>query len=295
MKLLLTADLHTNIPTRGFPHGKTVREMFAESVAHERPDVIVIAGDLGTATNANYALRVIREAAGDVPVAVVLGNHDFWLPEERHDEFPSLTAVVEGVWKPLAETHGIHLLDSANLEFGGLMISGGYGHYDLSFAQQACEIGGSPVTREIYLKGVCGAYSWNDFKHIPRCGADLDKEARLQAQMLATRLDEALLSGRKLIVATHTCPWSELNGWPSNERRGSFYRAYSGNSLLGGVLGERAEGIALHFCGHTHKAVRELSIQGIRSFNMGTDYGAYRAVVYNTDDESLRWIGEMVW
>jgi hypothetical protein len=93
-------------------------------------------------------------------------------------------------------------------------------------------------------------------------------------------------------MAVHTCPWRELNGHPISGGVQDLLNAYSGNSLVGAELAKRAAAIEFLMCGHTHLPVREQKLSGIRALNVGTDYGYFRGVIYDTADQSVRWIGE---
>lgn len=93
-------------------------------------------------------------------------------------------------------------------------------------------------------------------------------------------------------MATHTCPWLQLNGHPRRGDALDMLAAYSGNSRIGDLLARHAGQIDLLACGHTHHVVRETTLHGVRSLNIGADYGIFRAVIFDTRDRSVRWIGE---
>ena len=46
MKILFTADLHLNIPSRSQRTGRTAFDVFAGMVEMENPEVVVVAGDI---------------------------------------------------------------------------------------------------------------------------------------------------------------------------------------------------------------------------------------------------------
>jgi hypothetical protein len=125
-----------------------------------------------------------------------------------------------------------------------------------------------------------GRLVWNDFTHIPHCGASLGAEARKQAEMIASRLDAAIATNKRVLAAVHTCPWAELNGHPLHGNELDILAAYSGNSLVGDALARRAAFIDLVICGHTHCPVRERELHGIpKVLNIGGDYGRFRGVI----------------
>lgn len=290
MRLLITADLHLNIRATNRRTGRSVLESLAESISAERPDAVVVAGDLGSPEAAARHLRALRETVGDLPLAVTLGNHDFWLPEHLHPHFDSLALITERYWAAPARDCGIVLLDAENMTVGDCAVVGAYGHFDLGLAYPGLEVRGRRVTTEDYMSGWAGRFYWNDFEQIPRCAQDLQIEAERQAEGLARRLAHACES--RLVVATHTCPWRELIGHPRRGADLDMLAAYSGNARVGQVLEQFAELIELAVCGHTHHFVEETALRGIRCLNVGADYGIFRGITYDTTDRSIRWVGE---
>ncbi len=292
MKILFTADLHMNIPARSPRTGRTSFDVFAEAIRTHQPDAVVMAGDIGSLYHGGEHLRAIQEVSAGAKVAVTLGNHDFWLERDGHGEFPNLVEIVDCFWRVPARESGVTLLDVENLDLGEIALVGGYGHFDLGLAEPNLKIAGTPITEEIYLSGGLNRLFWNDFQYIPNCGNRLRAEAMEQADGIAVRMDAAIAIGQRLLVAVHTCPWRELNGHPLRGCEQDILSAYSGNSRVGMVMEQRAEHIDLLVCGHTHMPVRENNLLGIQSLNIGTDYGVFRGIIYNTLTRTIRWIGE---
>ena len=294
MRILFTADLHLNMPARSRRTGRTAFDAFAEEVERENPEVVVIAGDIGTPMQASRHLPAIRNVVGDRHLALALGNHDFWVGSTEHTQYASLDEVVTRFWQDPVRDAGAVLLDRTNVDLGDFAIVGGYGHFDLGLAEPNLRVRGELVTETIYLSGGMGRLYWNDFRYIPNCGTRLQAEARNQAAGMATRMKAAISAGRRLLVATHTCPWRELNGHPPRGNEFDILSAYSGNSLVGNELEKRAPSIEFLMCGHTHIPVLERKIHGIPCLNVGADYGVFRGVVYDTDTNRVRWIGEPI-
>ncbi|MEI8343153.1 MAG: metallophosphoesterase, partial [Verrucomicrobiota bacterium] len=84
MKILFTADLHLNIKARSQRTGRTAIDVFAELVEQKNPEVVVVAGDIGTPDESFRHLTAIRNAVGARILAITLGNHDFWLDRSEH-------------------------------------------------------------------------------------------------------------------------------------------------------------------------------------------------------------------
>lgn len=292
MNILFTSDLHMNIPARSRRTDRTVFDCFAEAVETEDPAVVVVAGDIGMAEQSVRHMAALRNCVGNRKLAVALGNHDFWLESSGHGNFSNLKEVVDRYWREPARDVGAVLLDFEKADLGDLAIVGGYGHFDLGHAEPNLHVDGRRVTEAIYLSGGMNRIFWNDFRFIPNCGTRVRAEAIEQAHGIASRMDEAIASGKRLLVAIHTCPWRELNGHPIRGNEQDILSAYSGNSLVGKEMARRAKSIDLLVCGHTHMPVREQNLHGVRSLNIGADYGVFRSVIYDTITRSIRWIGE---
>lgn len=294
MKILFTADLHLNIPSRSPRTGLTAFDVFAKVIDQESPGVVVVAGDIGTPAQSARHLVALRNVVGGRLLAITLGNHDFWLDSTGHVQFSNLDQVVTRYWREPARDVGAVLLDRENAVIGDLAIVGGYGHFDLGLAEPNLHVRGRRITEDIYLSGGLNGLFWNDFRSIPNCGTRVRAESSEQAAGIASRMDQAITTGKRLLVAVHTCPWRELNGHPLRRSEEDILSAYSGNSLLGKEIQERSASIDFLMCGHTHMPVRERLIHGILCLNVGADYGRFRGVIYDTDSLQLRWVGEPV-
>jgi len=287
MKILLTADIHL----RGADFGAPVLDELADAVSKKSPDVVVVVGDIGSPKYAARHLVLLRNAVGDRPLAVALGNHDFWLESVGHAQFSNLDQIITRFWQEPARDVGAVLLDRETLDCGDLALVGGYGHFDLGFAESGLCVQGMEVTEAIYLSGGMNGLFWNDFRFIPNCATRVKAEAAEQAAALARRLDTALERRKSVLVAVHTCPWRELNGHPRRHTEVDILSAYSGNSLIGSELERRAERIELVVCGHTHMPVRERKIHGIPALNIGADYGIFRGILYDSEHQTIQWLG----
>jgi len=291
-EILFTADLHLNIDATNPRSGCTAMEDFAQTILREKPDVVVVAGDIGAAGHAARHLTEIRNAVGDRPLAITLGNHDFWLSSIGHAQFSHLDQVVTRFWREPARDLDIVLLDHENLDLGETVVAGCYGHFDLGHAEPGLHVGGVEVTEDIYLSGGMDGLFWNDFCFIPNCATGIREEAKEQAEGLAARMDAAIAAGKRLLLATHTCPWRELNGHPLRGDASDILSAYTGNCLLGKEIERRAGHVGFLVCGHTHVPVQEQDLHGIRCLNVGADYGRFRGVIYDADTRLIRWVGE---
>ena len=284
-KILFTADLHLNIDARSID-GRRVLDLFAEAVIRDNPDAVVVAGDLSTPSKASEHIALIRKAVGDRPLAVALGNHDFWTGNISGKDFHLLENTISAFWESPCRENEITLLDLENADWGETAIVGGYGHFDLGLACPSLHLHGKPVTREDYLAGK----GWNDFRFIPGCAEFLEVNARAQADGIAGRLDQAIDARKRILMALHTCPWPQLNGHPQSGSYRDLFTGYSGNSLVGKEIEKRSANVEFLMCGHTHYRVKEQRFHGIPSLNVGADYGIFRAVIYDLETREIRWI-----
>ncbi|HRJ72900.1 MAG TPA: VanZ family protein, partial [Terrimicrobiaceae bacterium] len=185
VRVLVTADLHLDQAEGEV----TVLDHLRSAIIEEAPDVCVIAGDIGTAERADHWLKLLREATGGIPLVACLGNHDHWIDEGLWDEFPTPSAVRDGIWRPAFARAKIHALDYGNFTAGGLVITGGYGHFDLGMRDRNLAVSGELATLDHYRSGRFAGVVWNDMRHIPHAAETIESEARLQAEGIGRRLD----------------------------------------------------------------------------------------------------------
>ena len=287
--ILFTADLHVNVHALSVRWRDILYE-FEEKVELEQPDAVVIAGDLSTPSQAAIHIPSIRKAVGDRPLAVTLGNHDFWTGSIPGKDFHLLEKTITEFWEAPCRDHDVVLLDRENAEWetmdGDIAVVGGYGHFDLGLAWANLRLEGKMVTKEDYLAG----NRWNDFRYIPQCAEFLKVNARAQADGIANRLDQAIAAKKRVLVATHTCPWPQLNGHPRSGTSNDIFTAYAGNSLVGKEIEKRASHVEFLMCGHTHWRIEEQLIHGITSLNVGADYGKFSGIIYDVKTRGIRWV-----
>jgi Icc-related predicted phosphoesterase len=286
VKILFTADLHLVRATQE----RTLLKV-QEWITLNRPEALVVAGDLSSAQQAADTLKSLRSCFPEGPIAVCLGNHDFWVLDDSRKRVASLDEVVDRYWAPAAKSVDVVLLDQRNLHLQGLSIVGGYGHYDLGFAIPGLAYDGVGVVEDDYLRGAPSTNSvlrWRDFQFMPGA-ADLREIARQQAQGVRRRLSECRDSS--VIVVLHTPPFEQLLGVPplSAFRLGSspspyaFFRAYLGNRSMGVLLQEFRSNLVAVVCGHTHRAAGPMDLGGSIGINIGSDYGVPRAALFYSD------------
>jgi Icc-related predicted phosphoesterase len=286
MKILFTADLHLLRATQE----RTLLKV-REWITRHRPDAFVVAGDLASAQQAGDTLQSLRGCFSEGPIAVCLGNHDFWMLDHSRREVASLSGVIDRYWAPAAKSFDIVLLDVENLQLPDVAIVGGYGHYDLGFAFPGLAYDGIPITEDDYLRGTPSASSvlrWRDFQFMPT-EQRLQEIAREQVEGVRQRLLAA--GNTRTIVVLHTPPFEELLGVPSSSTRPpnttpsiyAFFRAYLGNRSMGHLLKEAGDNLVAVVCGHTHRTAGPINLGSAIGINIGSDYGAPKAALFSCD------------
>ena len=260
-----------------------------EWISQHRPDAFIVAGDLSSAQQAGETLKNLRSCFPRGPLAVCLGNHDFWMHDSSRKEVSSLSDIIDRYWLPAAKSLDVALLDVENLQLGDFSIVGGYGHYDLGFAVPDLAYEGILVTRDDYLRGSPTRNSimrWRDFQFMPN-EQHLQEIAREQVAGIRQRLLKA--GDSRTIVVLHTPPFEELLGVPplralspdSAPSIYAFFRAYLGNRSMGLLLQEVQNNLVGVFCGHTHRPAGPIGLGSAIGVNIGSDYGAPKAVLFS--------------
>jgi Icc-related predicted phosphoesterase len=286
MKILFTADLHLLRATQE----RTLLKV-REWITRHRPDAFVVAGDLASAQQAGDTLQSLRGCFSEGPIAVCLGNHDFWMLDHSRREVASLSGVIDRYWTPAAKSFDIVLLDVENLHLPDVAIVGGYGHYDLGFAFPGLAYDGIPITEDDYLRGTPSASSvlrWRDFQFMPT-EQRLQEIAREQVEGVRQRLSAA--GNTRTIVVLHTPPFEELLGVPPASTRPpnatpsvyAFFRAYLGNRSMGHLLKEAGDNLVAVVCGHTHRTAGPINLGSAIGINIGSDYGVPKAALFSCD------------
>jgi Icc-related predicted phosphoesterase len=286
VKILLTADTHLLKATE-----RKTLELLRQWVGDQRPDCLVIAGDLSSAAHADRTLEQFRARFPDGPIAVCLGNHDFWLHDAMRSQLRSLEQVIEHFWAPAAKRFDVTLLDVENWVSDEVTIVGGYGHYDLGFAVPDLAYDGVQVTQQDYLAGhprVGSALRWRDNEFMPPA-LDIQTVAEKQVNDLSGRLQAAKDS--PILAVLHTAPFEDLLGIvkladlrphdPPSEY--AFFRAYLGNRAMGDQLLRFRQQLVGVVCGHTHRAAGPLEVGGVTGINIGSDYGDLKGALYFSD------------
>lgn len=266
LRIAVTADLHY-----GTRHttGNNATEQISEYLAANRPDVILLGGDIGAGEDFQRCLARFDHI--DCVKACVPGNHDVWV--KSYDSRGDSRSVYEEYLPRVCREHGFHYLDQSPLEFphSNLAIVGSMNWYDYSWEidrlKDAIEDWQERLKSKRFSRGVHNdanfvKWPWNDESFTTHA------YEQLQCQ-LQTSLEKYPHS----IVITHHPSIRELlppmMDPPSMD--GLLWRAFSGNMRVEKLILKYADRIPALWCGHTHRAVSG-TIGSMRLANIGGDY-----------------------
>jgi predicted phosphohydrolase len=274
LQLAITADLHWGHGGRG----EEATRLLASFLHRHIPDVLILAGDIGTGSLFGECLQLFA----DLPCrkALVPGNHDLWVrPDAPRDSLQ----VYEEDLPAICRQYGFHYLDQGPLLLpdAGLALVGSINWYDYSWSREALERDYPGEQERLFTKQFTrGRHNDVNFVRWP-----LD-DARFTARVvdtLAQHLRQALEQVERVIVVTHHPPMRCISfpeKQPPLTLDDLLWEAFGGNRALEELLARHAERIAWAFCGHTHRTRRAIW-HGIRGHNIGGDYHFKRLLWLN--------------
>ncbi len=280
MKILVTADLHYNIPRSRRPTRLLAREACATG-----GDALVLVGDTAGAETEHLTecLRLFEDFNGRK--FLVAGNHCLWC---RPDE-DSLHRYRTVLPKVAAEA-GFHLLDREPAIVGQTAMVGSVGWYDYSFRDESLGIP-EPFYRAKLSPGAARYYGGHEEllaahrheltdAHMGLGARWMDgRNVRLPVtdeqflEMVATTLEEHIreMSDRadRICVFLHHLPFAELV--PANRpRKFAFAAAYMGAQRLGQAVKSSSK-VTHVYCGHSHWPA-QIAVGDIEVVNVGSTY-----------------------
>lgn len=248
MRLTWITDVHLEFP------GKKGREDFYETIAHQKPDHVLVTGDISNAVELQDHLFEMQEHIKK-PVAFVMGNHDYYQ----------------------GSIHGMR-------EWAEAVRSGPYGA-DVFWIQDSiiflndstCIVGvdgwadgqlGDPNGSHIALN------DWSLIEEMDRAGIGHDRRKRLKmlkelgkadADILRPRLVEGLAQFDQVFVMTHVPPWKEATwheGKHSNDDWLPWFSCKAVGDCIEEVSAEFPGKKVVVLCGHCFDDKTELLTAG---------------------------------
>jgi len=267
MRIAITSDLHYRPPYRD------QMVSLAEQIRALRPELLIIAGDLGEPLDMfTSCLDIFRDVS---PMrAVIAGNHDVW-----HRVYPYSS---ERLWESLLETatnqYGYTWLERQNLKVGGLGICGTIAWYDYSSRPLGNALDGVDFWQLKKFLSNDASYidwGWTDVEFSTLVGEEF--EARLDVLDSDARV-------RDILVVTHVPLFREcLREARTPEER--LLNTYYANLTLGQKVQQRAKVRAV-VSGHVHRPtmleVARPESPALHVFSNPSNYGLPAALVLDT-------------
>jgi predicted phosphohydrolase len=263
--IAVTADLHWGHN----PRGDAATGLLVDWLCARPPDVLILAGDLGTGARFAECLSLFAELP--CRKALVPGNHDVWVP--RDADFDSLH-LYDVALPRQAREYGFEDLDQGPLHFpeADLAFVGGMNWYDFSWGLEALrKFYPGEEWRLRQKRLMIGQHMDAVFVRWP---VDDEWFTTRTVAALEQHLQDALSRAGRVIVATHHPPFRAIS-FPSTGQVEHLdqvlWAAFGGNARVEALLAQHADRIPVAFCGHTHRE-RQGQLGGIRGYNIGGDY-----------------------
>ena len=258
MRLAWLTDLHLN-----FVSPRRIKA-FIEEVAAEKPDAVLLGGDVGEAETVTGFLKRLAQA-WQVPIYFVLGNHDFY-----HGSIRQVRAEIAELTQRVPALTYLSGAEPVLLP-GGTLLVGTDGWGDGGFGDAA----GSHVRLNdfVLIEEVQSAAPGPDQRAL------LAELGRASAAQLQKSLSAGIEQAERVICLTHVPPFREAT-WHEGKVSDDDFLPWFSCRATGEVL--RAAATAhpgkqmLVLCGHTHGAGECEVVPNLRVVTGGSEYGRPR-------------------
>jgi 3',5'-cyclic AMP phosphodiesterase CpdA len=253
-RLVWVTDIHLNFVS------VTEVEEFCHRIASERPDAVLVGGDIAEAPDVADYLRLLANRI-ERPVYFVLGNHDFY--------FGSIANVRSSAAELTRQSEWLRYLPSCGV---------------VELTENSCLIG-----HDAWGDGLIGDYAGsrvmlNDYLLIEEL-TGLDQETRLRklnalgaeaADYLGSLLPDALARYRNVLALLHVPPFREAcwhEGRISDEDWLPHFTCKAVGDLLRDAMRARPDRQMRVLCGHTHGAGEARILPNLDVKTGGAEYG----------------------
>ena len=237
------------------------RGVFIEQLRESEPDVVILAGDIGTAESVEDYLAEIDDDAGDCPILFVLGNHDFYGGSIRRvrDRVAAMAR---------ASRRLTYLSEAGVVELSGsTAVVGHDGWGDArygNFAESRLRLNDFRLIRE--LSGLPWALLGDELRRLGDEAADHLRRVLLEA---AERFEH-------VIIVTHVPPFREscLNDGRTSDDDGlPFFACKVVGDVILAAANSHPDRRFTVLCGHTHSAVEVRVAPNVLTLAGGAEYG----------------------
>lgn len=282
LRIAVTADLHY-----GTRHtaGNQATEQLAQYLRANRPDVILLAGDIGAGEDFQRCLALFDGI--DCIKGLVPGNHDVWV--RLADVRGNSKQVYEEYLPKVSREHGFQYLDHASLQFpeSDLAIAGSMNWYDYTWDHELLQQATPDWQERLQTKRFTrGQHNDANFVRWPWSDPEF---TTIVYDRFKNQLEESLANFTHTAVVMHHPPIKGLL-YPAKDPPtldGLLWRAFSGNTRVEELLLKWAERIPAVWCGHTHSA-RHCQEGPMRGFNIGGDYEFKRLQEFDWPSGEIR-------
>ncbi|MBI5516115.1 MAG: metallophosphoesterase [Deltaproteobacteria bacterium] len=253
MRLAWATDVHLNfLPKRGIA-------AFGGELSAQRPDAVLITGDLSEAPELEAHLRQLAEAL-PCPLYFVLGNHDFYRGSLRAVRARMRELPREGRARWLPALGVVPLTHDAALVGVDGWADGRYGAWEASQVL---------LNDYVFIEELSGLTKARRLEV-------LRATAQAEAEALRPVLSEALERFPVVYVATHVPPFREAcwyEGRISNDDWLPHFTCKAvGEVLLEGARASPGRQLQV-LCGHTHGEGSAQPLPNLRVLTGGAEYG----------------------
>ncbi len=249
MRIAITANLLYT------PGRHDMLSRMAERMMKERPDVLILAGNLGVgATHFADALTLFDGA--DCQRLLIAGNQDLWCPVDRIQSDELWASHLPAA----ADQHGFHWLEGGNIILDEIGFCGTLAWYD--YSGRDAELGYSAEQYE-ELKGLVS----EDARFIQWHYTDRQFSAMLAAAF-ADRLHTLVHRGdvTDVVVVTFFPVFGLAKYIDANDIQARFRSAFESNINLGRIIAPK-EKVRYVISGFGERSIRQRMEFGMHSFN----------------------------
>ena len=264
VRIAVTADLHYDPP--GHLTAPHLVEVLVGRIRDDAPDAVIIAGDLAHGLD-NFAACLALFDGFEVPVGVMVGNHDIWRDK---DAGHSSAELWEMLLPEAVRRAGAIWLEEDVIRLGDVVILGSLAWYDYSAVDPGVRLPLEEVAKlKYFFNNDAIMIDWD--RTDPDFAADLGKG--LQDRLAGVSSDDDV---RAVVVVTHVPLLEEQLLRKPHDERWSISNAYFGNLTLGHAVMAEPK-VQFVISGHTHvgrqATVRRDGLPPIETRVVPSDYG----------------------
>lgn len=266
-KIIITADLH---------YPMTPADMLrahAKKISRLKPDIVVIAGDIGetrlSLANVRDALDFYRDIiSAKCPILVIPGNHDLWTD---HDEYSSLQ-LWETLLKQETTRAGCLWLEGNYVVRQDIAIVGSYLHYDYSAIDT---VGPCSKLPPAWFEKNKGSYNndGNYMRGLPDDKTFADQIGKVFLDQLHQAQDNPEVN--HIVVVTHVACLEEQMCRHPHDANWAMATPYFGNLTYQKAI-LACDKVRWVVSGHSHKGRKEIIQRGqmedVQAVSLDADY-----------------------